>query len=75
MVACEYNHIDIIRILLSSGTSIDLINDNGYSALDIAHIRGHGSILNTWLIIMMHFYLRTKLINCWNQQEVANDFV
>ena len=32
-----------------SGANIDLINDSGYSALDIVRIRGHGRILDIYL--------------------------
>ena len=49
--------------------SIDLINDNGYSALEIAHIREHISILNTCLYY--DALLLKKKINQWMEAAGA----
>ena len=70
MLACRHGHIDIVRLLLSNGASLDLVSDDRLSAMDIAYIGGHVNILNmliqydVLLLKLKHTQLMDTAVAC-----------
>ncbi|KAK0065900.1 peroxisomal NADH pyrophosphatase NUDT12, partial [Biomphalaria pfeifferi] len=46
MFASYKGHIDIVRLLISSGASMDIVNSSGMTAQTIALLQGQGEILS-----------------------------